>query len=99
MDLIIVDLMLIEIYQLSEDREPELVFEQLKDDDLLWQELEPGSTHATKLRGIVTADESSVHVERLWTRMQCEDIRLQQEGFSVSGRNFSPKKPLFFGLK
>ena len=84
--------MVLDIYKISDDREPELlVFDKLKEEDLVWQELEPGSTHATKLRGIVTADESSAHVERLWTNMQLEDIKLEQEGFTISGRNFYPQ--------
>ena len=87
-----VDLMPLDIYKISDDSDPELlVFDKVKEEDLVWQELEPGSTHATKLRGIVTADESSAHVERLWTSLQLEDIRLEQEGFTVSGRNFHPQ--------
>ena len=87
-----VDLMVLDIYKINPDtEEPELVFENLDQADLIWEEEQPGSTHATKLRGIVTADESSEHVQNLWRIMQSEDIRLEQEGFVVNGHKFYPK--------
>ena len=87
-----VDLMVLDIYKINPDtEEPELVFENLEQADLIWEEEQPGSTHATKLRGIVTADESSEHVQNLWRIMQSEDIRLEQEGFVVNGHKFYPK--------
>ena len=87
------DLMLLELYKVSPgDVEPELVFEQLKKDDLVWEEEDPGSTFATKLLGIVTADEDSPYVAKLWRRFQEEQLQLEDEGFSIiSGQNFYPK--------
>ena len=87
------DLMLLELYRVSpEQAEPELVFEQLLDSDLVFEEGEPGSTFATKLLGIVTADENSPHVAKLWKKLQEEQMQLEKEGFHLpGGQNFYPR--------
>ena len=45
-------------------------------------------TPLLKVRGIVTTDEMSYHVERLLRTMQTEDNRSKQEGFSFDGHKF-----------
>ena len=83
--------MCLEIFKIKDDEEPELVFEQLPQEDLVWEEEQPGSTHATKIRAIITADESSKSVERLWKTLQTEDNRLEKEGFFVDGHQVYPQ--------
>ena len=87
------DLMLLELYRVSpEQAEAELVFANMEDEDLVFEEGEPGSTFSTKLLGIVTADESSPHVAKLWKKLQEQQMQLEKEGFRLpGGQNFYPR--------
>ena len=92
-DCFMLDLMLLELYKVSpEQEEAELVFEKMKDEDLVYEEGEPGSTFATKLLAIITADESSPHVAKFWKKMQEQQMELEKEGFRITGgQNFYPR--------
>ena len=87
------DLMLLELYRVSpEQAEAELVFANMEDEDLVFEEGEPGSTFSTKLLGIVTTDESSPHVAKLWKKLQEQQMQLEKEGFRLpGGQNFYPR--------
>ena len=84
--------MVVEIWKFNPvTSEQEFFLEIIEEEDYAFKEGEPGSTYATKLIGVVMADETSPEVTSHWKKVQADQNLLEETGLTLeSGQTIHP---------